>query len=222
MAFVPFEADVLKELREYTRVFLKLDFAYLVAVGAIVTTLKISRGELIEFGANLFFVAIFLAFLGITDTFIDSVVFNDWLSARTGAGKRQSPKFLRAILDLQPLLHMFFVIGLCLGAVSFSYGFQNSRTRVEGRVLLQEAVEWYMKKTGSPPKSLGELQSAIHPLAHERVLAKLDGEGAKVEATGPKSYKITFAGWDKAFGTADDEIVTQDLQLRQVFSNLEN
>lgn len=99
-------------------------------------------------------------------------------------------------------------------------GYTSAQARYEGRVLLQEAVEIFILEKGFPPKSLDELRVAnkLFPV----ILSKLDGEDAIVEPTGPKTYRITFAGWDKTFGTADDDIVTQDLQLRKVLERMKS
>lgn len=218
MPSAPFDVETLKELREHTRLFLKLDLAYLVAGGAIVTALKIGRGELIEFGAALEFVVFAFVALGLIDTIIDSLVFNDWLSARTSEGKRQPTRLIRILLGIQPTLHLFFVAGLLIWFVGFAKGAQDSITRIEGRVMFQEEVELYLKETGSPPRSLEELKAANRRI--NGVLAKLDGESVTVEATGPESYRITFGGWDKTVGTQDDEVVTQEFLLRKAFEHL--
>lgn len=215
-----FDAEILKELREYTRTFLKLDLAYLVAGGAIVTALKISRGELIEFGASLRFVAAALLILGLIDVSIDSLVFNDWLSARTGIGRRTSGKLLARLFDVQPWFHFVFIAGLTAYAFGFASGAHDARTRIEGRVLFQEQVEQYVQKNGLAPKSLKEMDT-VSPIA-KVILSKLDGEGVRVESTGPKTYKITFAGDDKTFETADDVTATQDFILRKAFDSLFN
>ena len=218
MSSTPFDVEVLKELREHTRLFLKLDLAYLVAGGTIVTALKISRGELIEFGAALGFVVFAFVAIGVFDTTIDSLVFKDWLSARTGDGKRQPTGRIRVLLDIQPSIHLLFIAALLMYSVGFATGAQGSITRIEGRVMLQEEVEFHLKETGTSPRSLEELQAANRRI--NGILAKLDGEPVIIEANGPKSYRIIFGGWDKTIGTQDDEVVTQEYLIREAFERL--
>lgn len=78
------DADVLKDLRERTRSFIKLDLGYLAAGWAIITALKIGRSELVEFAAQVSGVAFALVLIISIDVYIDSMVFNDWLVAIHG------------------------------------------------------------------------------------------------------------------------------------------
>lgn len=218
MSITAIEMEVLKDLREHTRVFLKLDLTYLAAGGAIITALKISRSELVNFSSDFVSIAFAIAFVATFDTVIFSMVFDDWLCARIGTGKRKSGNIIRLLLSIQPYLHLLFVSGLLLGAVNYAIGYHSGLKRIEGRVMLQEEVEGYMQRMESPPKSLNELKASTPRI--DGVLKKLNGEDVIIEATGAKSYKLTFAGWDKVFGTQDDEFVTQDLSLRKVFESM--
>ena len=212
------DTETLKELREQTRLFLKLDLAYLAAGGAILTALKVGRSELLELGAHLLVVVSVLGVVSLVDVVIDSLVFSDWFSARTEITKRRSPRLIGVLMGAQPFFHFCFVATLLSFAVGYSSGVTHARAQIEGRVMVQEAVEAFMRRTGAPPKSFQELQNSERGMT--AILLRLDGEGVKVEATGPKSYRITFAGWDKTFGTDDDEVVTQELSLRKVFDSL--
>lgn len=213
----PLDGEVLKDLRDHTRAFLKLDLAYLAAGGAIITALKFGQNQLIEFGANVAMIVFALVFIGAVDTVIHTLVFNDWLSARTGSGKRQSSRLLRFLLDAQIFVHFIFVSSLVVVAVGFASGSQSVLTQLEARVMLQEEVELFIAQKGSPPKSMRELKATRSNLIS--IIEKLDGEEVRIEPTGPKSYKLTFAGWDKTLGTADDVIATQAVLLREVFES---
>jgi hypothetical protein len=148
------DTDVLKDLRDHTRSFLKLDFAYLATAGAIITTLKIARSELVDFGANLKLVVFILLAIALFDVLVNSLIFRDWFAARSGVGKRYSVKLLFGLLNTQPFIHLVFVGGLLSFATGFSSGYYDARERIKGRVLFQEQVELYMLKNGSPPNSI--------------------------------------------------------------------
>src|SRR5450830_1952710 len=102
MSRAPLEVGLLKQLREHTRLFLKLDFTYLGAAGAIITALKFGRGELMELGSQWSAIGYAFILLAVVDTLIHSIVFNDWFIASTGTGKRRSPKLIEVLLEFQP------------------------------------------------------------------------------------------------------------------------
>jgi hypothetical protein len=218
MSNISLDSDILKELREHSRTFVKLDFAYLIASGAIFTALKITRPELIQVGAQMSTIAHAFILLAFFDTMIDAIVFNDWFASRTNEIRRTSTIVIKFLLQIQPFLHLTFVTSMIVYFTGFSTGASSALNQIEGRVLLQEEVEAFIQKTGAAPRSLSELGAYSKKV--KPVLEKLNGEDVKIEATGPKSYRIIFAGWDKSFGTDDDEVVTQEFLLRKAYQQM--
>jgi hypothetical protein len=215
---VKFDADLLRELREHTRSFIKLDLAYLAAGGAIVTALKLGRSELLEFGANAYLIAFALSVVITMDVIIESMVFQHWLAARSGSTKRPSVKAMQVLLDLQPKVHWVFVVGLILGATGFALGVEDVRKQIESRATLQESVDLFMIEKGRPPADITELRK--YSSRAERAAAQLGGEAIIIEPRNTNGYKLTFAGDDHALGTEDDMVVTEDFSLRRVYERM--
>lgn len=186
------DADVLKDLRERTRSFIKLDRGYLAAGWAIITALKIGRSELVEFGAQVSGVAFALVLIISIDVYIDSMVFNDWLVASTSSGKREPLKRMQRLLNIQSFLHVTFVVGLIVYATGFALGSQSVRKELEARVILQEVVDSFLQKEGRSPKNIEEL-TKVYPRS-TLAIENLAGEKVVLESTGARSYKLTFAG----------------------------
>ncbi|HTD05070.1 hypothetical protein [Undibacterium sp.] len=216
-----FEQDVLKDLRERTQNFIKLDFAYLAAAGALFTALKISRTELLTVGASIDPVVSAFIFLAVYDTVLDSAVFQQWIAVRRDAGDYALQTILRVMLSIQPFIHLIFVVGLLASYTAYSSGYNDGRAAIEARISMQDAVNTYIQKKGSAPHSYEELKNEV-PDDAKKAYAKLRGEPFNIEATGAKSYKIIFAGFDHKFGTDDDETMTETQENRKYFNDLFN
>ncbi len=210
----PFDTDILKDLREHTRTFIKLDLGYLAAAGTLITALKIGLGETLGTIAHYPEFANFFIFICVIDVAIYLLVFNDWLSASSDVGIRQSSKIIQWLLNIQPLLHLFFICSLILAPVYITIGGQQEFSRFEGIALFQENVESYISNKGIPPKSLEEL--TLNNPHIKLALKKLKGERIRFHTTAGKNYQITFAGQDNKFDTADDMDITHDLQIREI------
>ena len=216
--------ETLKELREQSRLFIKLDFLYLAALGAVFTALKFGVNDFIDVATNFHYLGWMLVALVVLDGYSHGIVFNDWFSASSGVGIRQMPKLIHLVFKVQNWLHTIFVAGVIYFAVSwaFAYGLGKCEAiaEIEKTVLLQEQVELYIKSNGSPPKSLDELRNSSARI--DLILDGIRGGPVKIDALGSKNYKITYAGNDGFFGTSDDRTDTHDILLRESFTKIDS
>lgn len=209
-----FDADVLKEIRDHVRTFIKLDLAYLAAFGVIVTALKIGRNELVDLTAFFWpMVIIPYVFVCFIDVSLDTTLFKIWLKTRISNNKVELPKIIHKALDLQPIFHTIFFCGLIFIGVSIARIKHEIFSNMYTRASVQESVESYIAKKGSAPKSIDELKNTDKYL--KEMLNKLGSEGVRIEAVPGLKYQLVFAGFDKKFGTIDDIIANDYLQLRE-------
>lgn len=209
-----FDADVLKEIRDHVRTFVKLDLAYLAAFGVVITALKIGRNELIDITAFLWpMIVVPYVLVCFVDIGLDTVLFKIWLKSRISNKKVEFSKIIQRLLDLQPVFHTIFFCGLIFIGVSIAKIKHEIFSDMDARASIQESVESYILTKGSAPKSIDELKNADKYL--EKALNKLGSEGVKIEVVPGLKYQILFGGYDKKFGTEDDIIANNNLQLRE-------
>ncbi|MDO8293288.1 MAG: hypothetical protein Q7T29_10575 [Gallionella sp.] len=214
-----FDADTLKELRESARVYQKLDFVYLAAGGAIVTALKLNSDGLLEFAAQIWAVVIAFVILLAVDTFIEQFVFSEWIAAKTNANKRYSVRSVRIALDIQPFLHLVFLGGVIFGVLGFSMGVTSVRDTLRAQAEIQNATELFVAKKQRPPASIEELIFVVPYADHLHKV--LNHQPIHFETDNKESYKIIFADEDGVLGTADDQVVTSAVKLKNILSDLE-
>lgn len=216
---LPLDADLLKDLRVRAEAFIKLDLGYLAAAGAVVTLLKFGRHELIEVGAKTYLIPIAMLVLITIDVTIESIIFKDWIAARTGSIKRAPAGAIKILLGIQPILHSVFVTGLISFATGFSVGTDSSLTRLSFKADIQVAADAFVKDKSRPPNNLQELKQASISVKH--AVEQLNGEQVAITPTGPKSYKLTFGGGDKSLGTEDDWNITEEVSLDLFLQRME-
>lgn len=215
----PFDADTLKELRESARVYQKLDLAYVAAGGTIITALKISNGQLFEIAAQLWVLVYALVALLAIDTYVEQLIFADWIAEKSQATRRKSKKTINNLLHAQPMLHFLFISVTVVGVVGYSQGVTDQRNEYRALAVIQEATASYISEKHKAPDSI-ETLIAAQPIV-EYWLNKMEGKKFRFEADDKEGYRITYAGRDEVFGTKDDEIITPKLRLQQVVGNLE-
>jgi len=209
---------VLKELREKSRDFIKLDLAYIVALGTAITVLRLNRIELFEFTAgikDLVFVFLFILFFDVT---VYSVLWNEWLDSITGIQKRILRKYILGIIYLQPIFHFLLICLLVLGGVGYSLGYSNARAIIHAQASIQNNIETFIAKQDRSPTSLDEIIESF-----PRVTAffeKIKKETILYEKKGKKDYRLVFPGLDGKLGTDDDFEVPHELQLQKAIDNL--
>jgi hypothetical protein len=206
-------SELLKELQEKAVTFLKLDFAYLITCGAIFGFLKIERGELLGFAADLALVALIFIAIAIFDIYAYVLVFDEWFRAKSNEAAKKPISSIYRVLRKQPKIHGTLVLGGLLLLLMIAYGSRILEKRMEGRAVIQEAVEAYQAKSGTVP-NYEQLRKESPRLPAALIL--LDGEEFAIESAEGK-YTLRFGGLDKALGTKDDLIVPPTLRLRELY-----
>ena len=215
MQYRTLDVELLSELREHTRTFAKLDLAYLAAAFAFVTALRLGSSDTLSLlGNSSLQVTIFIA-VGLVDAIAYSIVFDDWLAARIGVGRRISRRLIVWLTRSQPLLHTLFILSVVAYIHGYSRGYSSSKMQHKAMVILQDLYEAQMLESGSPPITFEKIKTS-HAY-NTLVQPYLDIDSAKIEVTGPSKYKITFPGMDGISGTSDDDVITQDVKLRNIF-----
>ena len=205
---------VMQRLDERARGFIKLDLAYVAAVGAVFTALQFGQDDVIWFWARIHVPVMILIAIGVFDLIVEMMVFDCWVDINQGVPARLPDGFLRFLTGCQPVIHMLFVGGVLTAVTSFSHGAQDARNRREGMAKLQEEIEEHMAEKGEPPNSFKDV--AIAPYANREILELLQEERAVYRRVG-QGYELRFRGKDGEFETEDDFLVTNSLRLRKIF-----
>lgn len=211
--------DIFPVLLDRSRLYLKLDLAYLAAAGAIVTALNIGRGELFDIGASLWPLAISFAVVALIDVLIEETLFGLWLRDRNESQPKQIPKALVFFMKSQSSLHWLFIAGMLFFFLGMARGRHYAKESFEGQVEIQEEVDAYIREYGVVPESISKLN--LQSKRYISGIRKLHGEKFSLSRVGEKEYSLRFAGKDNVLNTGDDRIATEELSLRLVMDAVE-
>lgn len=206
-----FDSETLLTLRESSRVYQKLDLAYLTAAGAIVTALKLSNDAIIEISAGLTWGALVFIILLAFDTQTEQMIHKDWIESKKNSNNRTKAKYIQGFLSLQPLLHVAFIGGALMYYFGVASGISSFQKSMEARATIQTLTSLFFYKNSRAPESIEEL-IAFDPHAGH-LYAKIDREPVSFTTEKDTMYKIIFSGPDKIFGTADDLTVDGSFQI---------
>lgn len=207
-----------KEMLDHARLFIHLDFAYLVALGAAITTLKVDPYELVRLAVVFQVVSIAFFLVLLTDVFVYSRLYSRW-APTLGPVSQSIPEWLfRSLSSSQPYLHFIFVL-LALGSLAaYSRGTFEAREEFSAMATIQDGVDNYLLENKKVPASVDIL--TVNRRVH-RAIERLGGSAAiRLRADGQEKYILTFAGRDGEFGTDDDDAVSGLVSLRDVLSTL--
>ncbi len=153
------------------------------------------------------------------DAFVEHFVFGDWIAAKTGSLKRRSIRSIKVALDIQPVVHMCFVVGVILGILGYSMGVTSVREEMRARAGIQDATELFIAKKQRPPASFEELIAVVPFTGHWRDVLK--HEPVRFETDNIGSYRIIFAAEDGVIGMPDDRVVISALKLGKILGETE-
>lgn len=211
--------ELVKDIREDARLFIKLDLAYLAAGGAIVTALKISRYELIEFIAALQAVGIAYVALLVLDVLANSLIYREWVAARLDHAEQMSVAVIAGVIHVEMFFHLLFVAGVVVAVIAYSGGYSEANDEIRARVHVQDEFDAFVSSAGRLPTSLDEVRKLRPSIG--QWLDRLGDEPIAFEKSGTKGYRLTFAGRDKVLGTVDDFVGTPELPLRRTWEAMQ-
>ena len=215
------DIDSLNELRTETRLYPKLDLAYLVASGTVITALKINNYDLPEYISAWWLLVVAFLCLMLVDYIVYSIVFFEWVAAKIEKPKRRSASFLSNLVNLQPFLHLLFISGVISGTLGFSSGAIDVRNRLREHAFIQDQIDHFILIKGGVPASIEELvRFSSSPNEKSRQQRQINHEPLLIEPIDSKKYRLIFAGEDKKIGTLDDEIDTSDVKLQKILDDL--
>ncbi len=204
------DADFLKELREQTKFFLKLDVSYIIAAGTVVTALKISSNDLIYNLSEYMPLFIVFSIIGYYDVYADSIVFKNWFAVKTGAEGKSKENIIRNMLDSQPQIHYIFIAMILWYFLGVSSGRKDFIHKINIKAQIQNAVQHYIEKNGKVPNSIEDVEN------YSQMKKQLNGEPIALINLGGKKYTLTFGGYDKKMGSDDDQKFDQDVTVQKV------
>lgn len=201
-----------KEILDHSRLFLKLDATYLVALGATVTFLKFNTQTIFYQYGTYSVISLSFLLLVLIDVFVYQHLLKIWMEI-PGA-KSEDTRFsgiMRAVTASQPFIHFIFLTMV----LSFSQGFASGRVAIidqlEAKARIQSLVEDFLGETGSLPTSLSQLKQGQYL---QDAIDTLKGEKIQISKPKDAKYLITFSGPDGIFGTSDDDTLLPYHQLR--------
>ncbi|WP_454863293.1 hypothetical protein [Pseudomonas hormoni] len=209
-----FDSETLLTLRESSRVYQKLDLAYLTAAGTIVTALKLSNDAIIELSAGLTYGAIAFIILLAFDTHTEQMIYKDWIESKKDSNKRTKTKFIQACSSLQPLFHIVFLSSILMYYLGAANGITNFRNDMSSRASIQTLTSLFFYKNSRAPESIEEL-IAFDPYAGE-LHAKIGREPVNFITDKETKYQIIFSGSDKILGTTDDIKADGNFDIRKI------
>lgn len=214
-----FDGETLTELRQSARVYQKLDLAYFVAAGSIVTALNINQSQIFEIAAEFKWPIYGIVILLGADTYVEQTIFSDWMADKTGAKQRQSQSKISFLLTVQPILHLIFLGMLVVAFLAYSGGVTRAREEFRGLAAVQAVTDLYIAERREIPDSIASL-IALSPWL-EDVVKKMPGNQFRFEADARYGYTVTYAGRDNLFGTRDDKKFQAHVKLREVLNERE-
>lgn len=213
-----FDSETLLSLRESSRVYQKLDLAYLTAAGTLITALKLSNNAIIELGAGLTFAGFAFIILLAFDTLTEQMIYKDWIESKKNSNKRTKTKSIQGCLSAQPLFHVIFITALLAYHLGMANGITDYQKNMSTRASIQTSTSLFFYKNSRAPESIEEL-IAFDPHVGD-LHAKIGGEPVVFTANKEKKYEIIFAGSDKVLGTADDIKADGDFQIQKILDEL--
>ncbi|CRM94996.1 hypothetical protein [Pseudomonas sp. 22 E 5] len=213
-----FDSETLLELRESSRVYQKLDLAYLTAAGTFVTALKLSNNAIIELGAGLTYAGFAFIILLAFDTLTEQLIHKDWIESKKSQNKRTNTKLIQGCLSAQPLGHFMFISLLLTYHLGLANGITDFQKNMSTRASIQNLTSSFFYKHSRAPQSIEELIAFDSQVGD--LHAKIGREPVSFKANKEKKYDIIFAGSDKILGTADDIKADGDFQIQKILDEL--
>ncbi|WP_418118294.1 hypothetical protein [Variovorax sp. 350MFTsu5.1] len=211
-------SSVAKELLDHSRIFLKLDLAYLVAAGAIFTGLKLEIDDvLINFGTYWFVPWFFVALVSV-DALAYQGLYNAWTRhlAPTPAAQ-PGGRALFVLTQMQVPLHLFFFTTLVVYLTGFAQGSFDAMREYEAKARIQRSIDLSIAETGKVPEDIAALAQTSYL---RKALEKIRRGDVRIKATGGTSYTLTFAGKDHEFGTPDDDEYSNQISAAKIYDQL--
>lgn len=210
-------ASVAKDLLDHSRIFLKLDFGYLIALGAVFTGLKLEVDDVLSNFGTFSFLPWFFSVVVTVDAGIYLTLYEDWAKLRNRAPRRWEWPALQILMRFQVLLHLAFFMHLLVSVTGYAQGSFDQIKRYEAMARIQNGVDLAIIKTGKVPENLSELPQKEYYLS---AISKLGLNNISIKHTEGKSYTLIFAGNDGQFGTRDDDEYTDKVSASDIYDQL--
>lgn len=209
----------LRLLREQTLRFLKLDFLYVVALGALVSTFSLTRLEVFDLiGKFPLFIPALVILLAI-DAYSDRTVVSNLILKLDKKDPNYKQRYLVIGLSIQYLAHflfLFLVIFLLALNIRDKHFAMNY---LEPYSLIQEELNKFIEKKSRLPTKKELLDySNIAKSANKN----LKGESFEIEPFQNMNYFLIFSGRDLKLGTSDDLRLIANYSLRQYINSIRN
>lgn len=211
---LPLTPEILKELRDTARSFVKLDLLYIAAIGTVITLLKLERPEIYEFAVSFDVLGYVLCGLVALDGLGEAALMRQWVRASAGDTNLLPTWFVIRINEAETFAHVIFLVMAVSGVFAYSAGYVESGKHLPSIADVQDQIDGFVSQQSRSPATLDEL-IAVRPKA-KTILLRLAGEPIRYEKTGEKTYRITFAGNDKILGTEDDIELNGEVNLRKI------
>lgn len=193
-----------KDLLDHARQFLRLDLAYVVALGAAITVLQLNGRDLLDIANEWKQVAQTYAYLLLFDSALYAWLFALWVGL-PGVASFTPYRLHRWFMVAQPIAHAFFIVATVTGAAAYAGGMGSAYAEYDAMADVQSRVELFIAQHGRVPAAVGELGGSV---GLKRSLNVLGGASMiRIEGDPKRKYKITFALRDRVFGTDDDEVL---------------
>ena len=216
--------ELIKELRESARMYLRLDLTYLAAVGVFITVLRINHTGAIRFVAStpMHLIIILYVFRFFLDTELYASLIRGLLSPEYNSTSHRAKQTLHLwYLKTQPYFHYFLILLCIAGGQGAADEHTEFRSKLNNRVLIQYQIDRFIYQYKRVPESLEDIRK-VQPSIN-RLIMSLGDEPVLIEKEEkPLSYRVTFGGTDMKIGTEDDCVGTSDSPLSQLQSALEN
>ena len=201
-----------KEILDHSRLFLKLDATYLVALGAAVTFLKLNTQTIFYQYGTYSVISLCFLLLVLIDVFVYQHLLKIWM--QIPGAKSEDSRFsgiMQALISSQPSIHFIFLAMV----LSFSQGLASGRVSIidqlEAKARIQSLVEDFLGESGSLPTSLSQLKQGQYL---QDAIDTLKGEKIQISKPKDAKYLIIFSGSDGIFGTSDDDKLLPHQRLR--------
>lgn len=213
-----FDSETLLALRESSRVYQKLDLAYLTAAGTFVTALNLSNNAIIELGAGLTYAGFAFIILLAFDTLTEQLIYKDWIESKKSSNKRTNIKLIQGCLSAQPLGHFIFISMLLTYHLGLANGITNFQKTMSIRASIQTSTSLFFYKNSRVPQSIEELIAFDSKVGD--LYEKIGREPISFKTNKEKKYDIIFAGSDKLLGTTDDIKADGDFLIQKILDGL--